>query len=75
MFKQEYFAERLRLLRLQNKLSQDDLAKLLHVSKTYVSDIERCRRTTTLDKLVELADAFSCSTDYLLGITDIPERR
>ena len=75
MFKQEYFAERLRLLRLENKLSQDDLAKLLHVSKTYVSDIERCRRTTTLDKLVELSDVFNCSTDYLLGLTDSPDRR
>ena len=75
MFVQECFAERIRSLRLENKLSQDDLAKILNVSKTYVSDIERVRRTTTLDKLVELANALNCSTDYLLGLTDNPERR
>ena len=75
MFVQECFAERIRSLRLENKLSQDDLAKILNVSKTYVSDIERVRRTTTLDKLFELANALNCSTDYLLGLTDNPERR
>jgi len=62
-------------VRLENKLYQDDLAKILNVSKTYVSDIDKVCRTTTLNKLAELANALNCSTDYLLGLTDNPERR
>jgi len=34
-------------VRLENKLYQDDLAKILNVSKTYVSDIDKVCRTTT----------------------------
>ena len=34
--------------------------------------MEKGRRTTTLDKLVQLAQHYNISADYLLGLTDEP---
>lgn len=39
---------------------------------TLISDLEKGRRTTTLEKLTELAQYYNISTDYLLGLTDEP---
>lgn len=75
MFDKNIFAQRLRSLRTGKKLSQDQLALDLAVTKTYVSDIERSRRTTTLEKCVELADYFDVPLDYLVGRSDDPTRR
>jgi len=72
MFLQNIFSERVRALRLAKNLKQSDIAKLLGVTITQVSDIERSRRTTTIDKLVELADCFEVSIDYLVGRSDDP---
>ena len=43
---------------------------MLGVTPTQISDMERGRRTTTLEKAVELADYFGVSLDYLVGRTD-----
>ncbi|MDR2558547.1 MAG: helix-turn-helix domain-containing protein [Oscillospiraceae bacterium] len=67
------FAERVRNLRYEKKLKQEDIVIVLGVTKTWLSDIERGRRTTTLEKAVELADYFGVSLDYLVGRTDNPE--
>lgn len=67
MFDKNIFARRVRSLRTQRHISQDDLAKALSVTKTYVSDIERGRRTTPLEKCHEIADFFNVSLDYLTG--------
>ena len=75
MFSQESFASRLKQLRLKNNLSMNDLAKALHTSKTFVSYIESGKRTTPIDKLVEIADYFDVSLDYLVGRSDDPVRR
>ncbi len=37
--------------------------------------MERGHRGTTIEKLVQLAEYFHVSTDYLLGITDDPTWR
>ena len=74
MFDKNIFAARIKELRLSKKLRQDDLAILLGVTKTQISDIERARRTTTLEKSYELADYFDVSLDYLVGRSDDPTR-
>lgn len=74
MFDKNIFAQRFRSLRTAKKMSQDQLAVALSVTKTYVSDIERARRTTTLEKCYELADYFDVSLDYLVGRSDDPTR-
>lgn len=75
MFQQNIFCERIRSLRISCNLSQQQLGEILGISKPAVSDIERGRRTTTIEKLVEIADYFDVSLDYLVGRSDDPTRR
>ena len=75
LFDRQVLATRLRELRALRKMSQEDLGKALGMSKPAISDIERGRRTTTVEKLGELASVLNVSLDYLAGLTDDPERR
>lgn len=60
--------ERIRQLRLERNLSQVDLAKKLNVTKQSVSNWENDNIQPSIEMLVKLAEAFSVSTDYLLGL-------
>lgn len=61
------FGDRLYLLRKEKHMTQRDLAKMLAVSKVSISYYERGNRYPSVDKLVELADIFDVSLDYLMG--------
>ena len=74
MLDKKLFGERVRLLRSRRSAAQDELAKLLGVTRTQISDIENGKTTTSLERLVLLSDYFGVSTDYLLGLTENPER-
>ena len=58
---------RLRELRKENKMSQEDLGKLLGVTKVSVSGYENGTRIPSLDILNGILDVFGVSADYLLG--------
>lgn len=58
---------RLRELRKENRMSQDDLGKLLGVTKVSVSGYENGTRVPSLDILQGILDVFGVSADYLLG--------
>lgn len=73
MFSKKIFAERVKLLRKEKNLKQSELGKIVGLNFTAISDIERGRRTTTMEKLDALADFFDVSVDYLMGRTDNPE--
>lgn len=62
---------RLKELRLEKKLKQSDLAKILGCSQQMVSKYESNR--TNLAGIIEEKAAmyFECSVDYLKGFTDI----
>lgn len=62
--------ERIRKLRLERNWSQVDLAKRLNVTKQSVSNWENDNIQPSIEMLVKLAEAFSVSTDYLLGLED-----
>ena len=68
----ELFAFRVKKLRKQKKLSQQELAEALGLKQTSISGIESGIRTTTIEKLILLAKFFDVSTDYLLGLKDEP---
>lgn len=74
MLDKKLFGSRVRLLRSAKSAGQNELAKLLGVTRTQISDIENGKTTTSLERLVLLADYFGVSTDYLLGLTENPER-
>lgn len=64
------FAERLRELRVEKGLSQDDLAKATGISQDAISRWELKQRTATIDNVITLANFFKVSIDYLVGMID-----
>ena len=67
--------QRLYDLRKTTGLSQEKAAEILGVTHTQISDMEKGKTGTTLDKLLILCDYYKVSSDYLLGITDDPAWR
>lgn len=61
---------RLRQLRLDKRLRQDQVARLVGVSKGAISAYETDIRQPSYDVLIRLANLYRVSTDYLLGRTD-----
>jgi HTH-type transcriptional regulator, competence development regulator len=64
--------DRLRRLRLEKKLTQEELGKKINVTKVSISGYENGNRTPDTETLQKLADFFNVTTDYLLGRTDNP---
>ena len=62
------FGKRLKMLRKESRMTQDELARKLNVTKSIISYYELGDRTPSADILVKLAYIFNVSTDYLLGI-------
>ncbi|MEA4848236.1 MAG: helix-turn-helix transcriptional regulator [Clostridiaceae bacterium] len=73
MLLKEIFGERVKELRIKKNLKQSELGEIVGLTCTAISDIERARRATTLEKLEALADYFDVSVDYLMGRTDNPK--
>jgi transcriptional regulator with XRE-family HTH domain len=63
------FGDRLKELREDYKITQEELGKLLNVSKQAISQYERGENEPSFESLVKLADKFDVSLDYLLGRT------
>jgi len=70
----EYFATRLKERRELLKLSQEDLADMIRSSQKQVSQWEAGKITPRTDSLLRLAEALQTTPNYLLGLTDEPER-
>lgn len=64
-----YF-QRLRDLREDKDMSQQQVAELLFTSQTVYSRYERGFRTLPIEHLLILADYYDVSTDYILGRTN-----
>ncbi|NLK73672.1 MAG: helix-turn-helix transcriptional regulator [Clostridiales bacterium] len=64
------FSERLKQLRHENNLTQSELADILGLKATAISNYESQRNEPSLEKLISLSKYFDVSCDYLLGITD-----
>ena len=59
--------ENLKKLRKQRKLTQDDLAKILNISRQAYCRYENDQRELSLDFLCLLADFYEETTDSILG--------
>lgn len=59
--------EKLKALRIENHLRQDQVARLVNVEKSSISMYETGMRQPSYITLVRLADVFNVTTDYLLG--------
>ncbi len=60
------FGKRAKEIRLQRKMSQGDLAKILGVHPTYISGIERGLRNMALKNIEKLAKALGVNIEELL---------
>lgn len=64
----------MRDLREDHDFTQRFVANLLSFSHTNYAKIERGEVALTADVLVQLSKLYNVSTDYLLGLTDYPDR-
>ena len=67
------FAERLKELRLENHLTQQQLSINLNckITQPCIAMWEQGKRLPTLDALILLAQYFNVSIDYLAGLQDL----
>lgn len=68
------FHLRIRELRISRKLSQQELANTLKISKSSINMYERGEREPGLDLLEAIADFFNVDMDYLMGKSDNPQK-
>lgn len=59
-------ARNLRRLRAERGISQEELAELAALHRTYIGSIERCERNVSIDNIAKLAAAFGISPSKLL---------
>ena len=64
------FGVRLSELRKKHGLSKKALGEIIGVSSTQIMEMERGTSATTMQRLIQLCDYFSVSSDYLLGLSD-----
>ena len=62
--------ERIRNLREDHDLKQEDIARLLHCTQACYSNYETGKRDIPTEVLIQLAVLYHTSTDYILGLTD-----
>ena len=63
-------SKRLISARRKSKLTQAELAKKVHTTKSTISNYENRHSNPSNEMLVLLSDALNVSTDYLLGKTE-----
>ena len=63
---------RIKELRKEFGLSQVELATRMEVTKQTISNWENENIQPSIDMLVDLANVFNVTTDYLLGLDDVP---
>ena len=68
----EHF-ERIRNLREDKDITQEELCKKLNISQQSLSKYENNQRKLPIDLLKRYAQVFNVSSDYILGLTDNPK--
>ena len=66
----ENFGQRLKELRKEFGLSQDELARQVGLTHTAIGLWEQNKRVPNLDAVISLAKFFKVSLDYLAGLED-----
>ena len=59
-------AKNIRRLRLSKQLSQEDLADICGLHRTYISDIERGNRNISIDNIEKIAKGLDVDPSVLL---------
>lgn len=65
------FGKRVKELRVDKNLTQQELANSFYLNKSSISRYEKDKQIPELETLEKLSDYFEVSLDYLLGKSDI----
>ena len=60
------FPEKLKALRLENGLTQDELGEKLYLSRTSISNYEQGKFEPNIETMIVISDLFNITTDELL---------
>ena len=60
------FGLRVRELRIENNLSQEKLAELAEIDRTYITGIERGKRNVSITIMEKLANGLKVSLEFLM---------
>ena len=63
--------ERLKELRRERGMTQNQLAVIMGVSKTTICQWETMKQEPSIEMLIKMADFFHTSVDYIIGRNDI----
>lgn len=69
------FAARIKEIRKAKKLTQKQMAELLGTTERNYQYYESGAREPNLETFVTISDVLEVSTDYLVGRSDVAERR
>lgn len=64
------FSDKLKQLRTQKGMKQSELADILHLRQSSISDYENDRSTPNPETIKKIAEYFNVSGNYLLDIPD-----
>lgn len=64
---------RLKDIREDRDIKQKEIAAFLHIKQNTYSQYENGQRQIPIEALIQLAEFFNTSTDYILGLTDDPK--
>lgn len=65
------FGDRLKELRIEKQLTQEELAKIFNTGKASISNYEQNTRLPDANTISRYADYFGVSVDYILGKSNI----
>jgi transcriptional regulator with XRE-family HTH domain len=71
-FDKKLFGEKIRYLRHSNRITLEELAKMLGITRSALGNIENGRKGASIEVICCLANHFDVSIDYLLGRTNNP---
>lgn len=66
------FSERLKLVRIQKGLTQEDIANGIGSNKSTISQYETGSRKAEHEKIIKISEYLNISADYMLGLIDDP---
>ena len=68
------YYQRMKDLREDHDLSQEDIAKVLQTTREQISKYETGKQMMGADKYIKLAKYYNVSLDYLMGLIDTPTK-
>ncbi|PGA92165.1 helix-turn-helix domain-containing protein [Bacillus toyonensis] len=64
------FGQRLKALRLEKGMTQQQLADVLEIEKSNISRFESGKQSPSSDNRIKMAKLFNVSVDYMLGLSE-----